>query len=265
MSVKVLDNARLITDAINAFPRGYQVGYFKCRTIGKRYLSEATPADDLVTDLATSLRCTLKDWGAGERGAPALRTDRDFSNALREPEIYSLLTELAGAPLPQLAVALQRRYLSGNPAARAALVSFDSNLLSLLRALGDRLFVANTNVTFPMKAVLLITGFMPALDSRVRMGLQRGGFLGMNKTQYMLLDDAAHADGKKISRLPFLLGQCWTTCEQQLQEGIIKSTFPDLREEPGRVFDVLLFVQADKRNHILVTCDPPDRDWYELQ
>ena len=175
---------------------------------------------------------------------------------------------MARVPLPELTVVQQRRCLSGKPAADAALASFDSNLLSVLRDLGNRLFVGNTNVTFPMKALLLITGFMPALDSeRVRTGLERGDFPGMNRTQYLLPADAAHADGKKITRLPFLLGECWTTCTQQLQEGLANSSFPGLREEPGRVFDILLFMQGDKhkRNPILVTCDPPDRDWYELQ
>jgi hypothetical protein len=116
-----------------------------------------------------------------------------------------------------------------------------------------------------MKALLLITGFMPAFDSQVRMGLQRGGFAGVNKTQYLLPDDADHADGKKISRLPFLLGQCWTACAQQLQEGISASNSPELREEPGRAFDVLLYMQADEASPILVTCDPPSRQWYALK
>jgi len=75
VSVKVRDNAQLITRAINDFPSNYQVGYFKCRAIGRRYLAEATPADDLVTELANSVRCTLKDWGAGKRKAPELQSD----------------------------------------------------------------------------------------------------------------------------------------------------------------------------------------------
>jgi hypothetical protein len=264
--VKVLANAQLITDAINAFPHGYQEDYFKCRAIGRRYLSEATPTDDVVTNLATSLRCSLKKWGAGKRGAPTLRTDREFQNALRKPEIQSSLVELAATPLPELAVVQQRRYKSGTPAARTTLMRFDSNLLFLLRNLSQHLFVGNTNVTFPMKALLLITGFLPALDSeRVRTGLERGGFLGMKKTQYLLPADADHADGKKITRLPFLLGQCWATHVQQLQEGIAKSDFPQLRQEPGRVFDILLFMQGDKHNPILIACVPQDRDWYKLQ
>jgi len=117
-----------------------------------------------------------------------------------------------------------------------------------------------------MKVLLLITGFMPALDSeRVRTGLDRGDFSGMNRTQYLLPADAAHADGKKITRLPFLLGQCWTTYTQQLQDGISNSRFPDLKEEPGRVFDILLFTQANKDSPVLVACDPPDRNWYKLR
>jgi hypothetical protein len=264
--IKLCDSAQLITEAINTFPRSYQAGYFGCRAIGRRYLTEATPTDDLTTELGDRVRSTLKDWGAGERKAPELRSVGEFSNALREAGMHSSLVGLAGVPLPELTVVEKRRCLSGKPATDEALASFDFILLSGLRALSDRLFVGNTNVTFPMKAVLLITGFMPALDSkRVRTGLKRGGFSGMNKTQYLLPDDAAHADGKKITRLPFLLGQCWTTYTQQLQEGLANSGFPGLKEEPGRVFDILLFMQGDDDNPILVTCEPPEGDWYKLR
>jgi hypothetical protein len=46
---------------------------------------------------------------------------------------------------------------------------------------------------------------------------------------------------------------------------VAKSNFPDLRRDPGRVFDILLFMQADKDSPILVTCDAPDIDWYKLR
>jgi hypothetical protein len=264
VSVKVRDDPKLISGAINAFPRDYQVGYSKCRAIGRRYLAEAAPADDLVAELAASVQCTLREWRAGRRKAAELQSDAEFSNTLRDSGIHSRLAALARISLPELGIAEKNRYLSGKPAAQAALAAFDSNLLTILRALGDRLFVGNTNVTFPMKAVLLITGFMPALDSRVRMGLQRSGLSGTNKTQYLLRDDPTHPDCKRITRLPFLLGQCWRNCTPQVQEGVANSDFPDLREDPGRVFDILLFMQAAKDNPILVISDPPDRDWYKL-
>ena len=65
--VKVLDNARTIADTINAFPSVYHDGYFKCRAIAKQYLLDQTTRDHLATDLASAVRYTLEQWGAGKR------------------------------------------------------------------------------------------------------------------------------------------------------------------------------------------------------
>jgi len=262
--VKVLDNAQTIAETINAFPSVYHDGYFKCRAIAKQYFLDRTAGDRLATDLASAVRYTLEQWGAGKREAPGLQPLREFSNALCQPEIRASLAALTGTPLSALTVVRQRRYLNAEPAKYDDLLSLESNLFFALHTLAERLFIENTNVTYPMKAVLLMTGFMPAFDGKVRAGLQRGGFSGMNKTQYLLPASAVHSDGKKISGLPFLLGQCWAMCASQIREGISKSSFPELIQEPGRVFDVLLFMQADKRNTITVTCEPANRVWYDF-
>lgn len=54
--------------------------------------------------------------------------------------------------------------------------------IELLNTLSKRLFVDNRSVTYPMKAHLLLTGYMPALDGRVRAGLGKAGFGGVDKT-----------------------------------------------------------------------------------
>jgi hypothetical protein len=183
---------------------------------------------------------------------------------LRLQMIHHSLAALGGSGLSTLTVAQRRRLLNGRPAAQAELDAFDANLFFALRSPGDHLFFGNTNVTYPMKSILLLTGFMPALDSQVRKGLQRGGFIGMDRTRYLLPYDGNHADGRKIASLPFLLGECWAACSQQLQEGIAESSFPTLGQEPGRIFDVLLFMQSNPRLPVLVTYDPPGLRWYEL-
>ena len=161
-----------------------------------------------------ALRCVLRCWGAGKRGAPNVQDLEEFRNVLDRPEMHFELAALGRASLSVLTVVQRHRYLDGKPAAPEELAAFDSNLLDVLRAVGERLFIANKNLnaTYPMKAVLLVTGFMPAFDSQVRIGLQNGGFRGMNKTQFELPTDADCADGKKVTRLPFLLGDCWATC-----------------------------------------------------
>jgi len=93
---------------------------------------------------------------------------------------------------------------------------------------------------------------------------ERGGLLGMDKTQYLLPADASRIAGKGLTRLPFLLGECWAACVQQIREGVEKSRFPDLVSEPGRIFDVLLFMQADSKSPVLLSCQPPTRSWHSF-
>jgi len=92
--------------------------------------------------------------------------------------------------------------------------------------------------------------------------IERGGFLGMDKTQFLLPTDAAGAGGKKIAGLPFLLGTCWMSCSSVLRNGINSSNHPELLDEPGRVFDILFFMQGNSTEPISVICDPPCREWY---
>lgn len=144
------------------------------------------------------------------------------------------------------------------------LVSFDTTLLGTLHLLASRLFHGCTNVTYPMKVLLLITGLMPALDGNVRGGLHRGGFAGMSTTQFLLADTTQSANGKKLTRLPFLLGQCWSAFLPQFLTGIQHSQYPELVEEPGRVFDILLFMQARTEVPVLSYAGG-NALWYDLQ
>lgn len=263
MPVRVTGQAREIAKAIDNFPAAYHAGFSDVRAIGRRYVAAAAPADDVVAELAQALRGVLGRWGAGKREAPELRGAEEVANVLRHGETHASLASLGRISLSALNSLHGRRYLNGKLVAPEELATFESNLFGALHILGEHLFVRNTNATYPMKAVLLITGFMPAFDSQVRSGLQRGGFLGMDKTQYLLPTDATRADGKKIARLPFLLCECWAACTWQLHKGIENSKYRELLGEPGRVFDVLLFMQANKKNPVLVTYDPPGQSWYD--
>ncbi|HEY2921406.1 MAG TPA: hypothetical protein VGK77_20665 [Candidatus Binatia bacterium] len=65
----------------------------------------------------------------------------------------------------------------------------------------------------------------------------------MNKTQFLLPGNAKMADGKKVARLGFLLAECWHSYSRQIAAGISMSYYPEFINEPGRFFDVLLFMQ----------------------
>jgi hypothetical protein len=145
----------------------------------------------------------------------------------------------------------------------ATLAAFDANLFALLHQLANGLFVGNTNVTYPMKAVLLITGLMPAFDSQVKRGLRRGGFSGVSSAQYFLPGNANGAGWMKISRLPFLLGECWNAHAARIRAEVRRSRYRYLLVEPGRIFDVLLFMQANPANALVVSYRGMPR-WYDL-
>ncbi|MEK7748384.1 MAG: hypothetical protein AAB300_04855, partial [Nitrospirota bacterium] len=201
--------------------------------------------------LAPALRKVLENWGAGSRKAPELQS------------IDASKTTLADSTLHADLVALYRSPLSSTTNHPMLHIAFDFSLFRSLRSLSKGLFHGNTNATYPMKAVLLVIGLMPAFDSQVRCGLQRGGFIGMDKTQYLLPESALQADGKKIAGLPFLLGECWATYAKQFHAGITNSKQGELITEHGRVFDVLLFRQGNPSNPVIVKYQGT-RNWYDL-
>jgi hypothetical protein len=250
-----------LANAINAFSATYHADFFRVRKLGQAYVTAVTPSP-VVTSLALLLREVLVNWGAGMREAPTLQSLSQIENTLAGDQLHTALKVLHSSPITTLTVVKNRRSFISIPTTQAALNAFDNHLFFVLRTLGSGLFRGNTNATYPMKAVLLITGLMPAFDSQVRRGLQRGGFTGMNKTQYLLPDDPHNADGLKIARLPFLLGECWSTYANQISAGIMNSRYPQLLAEPGRFFDAMLFMQGDPDNPVLISYQG-SRRWYD--
>lgn len=67
----------------------------------------------------------------------------------------------------------------------------------------------------------------------------------------------------KVTRLPFLLGHCWAQFGAVLRGGIQNSAHAYLADEPGRVFDVLLFMQGGDGRQ-LFRFQPGPTAWYEI-
>lgn len=265
MRLRVTEDISQIANAINAFPPAYHADFFKVRPIGRKYVGEEHPTEGTALELASSIRSVLGSWGAGRREAPRLRGEQDCSAALLDARLHSGLAKLAQiSNATSLGFDRGLRLVNGVHD-REALADFDATLLLVLRMLSDGLFLANTNVTYPMKALLLISGLMPALDSQVRSGLGNAGFKGVDRTQFLLPPHAGGADAKKLTRLPFVLGQCWVEGSTQFQAGIQQSKFELLLQDPGRAFDVLLFMQAGEGQLPLLTLHLAHGRWYSLQ
>jgi hypothetical protein len=263
MPVDIVGTHEDIVNAINCFSQDYHNNFFTVRALARPYL-DAAPIPATVVPLANSLRDVLIRFGAGERKAPSLRPVNQCIETLSEPGLHATLRYLANMALPSFGIIGQNRAI-GHVVAPAALVEFDTNLFQALRSLASRMFINSTNVTYPMKAVLLITGLMPAFDSNVRHGLKRGGFRGMGQTRFPLPANDDNADWKKISRFPFLLGDCWNTFLPLLNDSIVGSLYPQLISHSGRLFDVLLFMQGKTGYPLVVEFHQPAHgDWYDL-
>ncbi|MGA8138333.1 MAG: IS3 family transposase, partial [Pseudomonas gingeri] len=117
--------------------------------------------------LAQALSTALRNWGACKRRSPILRPVPQIENVLRDnKQLHARLAILGRHNLGAFGLNPQRfRAFDPNASFKDA-GAFDKELLSLLNTLAGLLFFNNTSVTYPMKALLLITGLMPALDSQ---------------------------------------------------------------------------------------------------
>lgn len=238
-----------IRSAINRFNSSYHEDFSRVRKISAAYLTALTTQN--ATALADALRSALMNWGAGARKAPMLHLPSQAAARLCDPNLHAKLVRFDSHQLRGFALSSADKRIFTTEGLYPSAAHFDADLLGVLKMLAEALFVNNTNVTYPMKALLLITGFMPALDSQVRKGLQHAGFQGFSSSRYLLPSDTQKAAGQKLCRLPFSLGQCWEQNKELLTKAVLKSDHPALQFEPGRVFDILLFMQQDPNRKLI--------------
>lgn len=260
MCLFVVEKKQALTDAINSFDASYHADYFSVRGLAKVYLSSSAPTQMDTNALACVLHVVLKRYGAEKQKAPTRRSIAEMEKALLDGEIFRLLQFFSAHSLITIGVDAGVRTSAAN------ILDTDNNLVRVLRLLGERLFTNNTNVTYPMKALMLITGYMPALDSQVKSGLADTGISGINTTQFLLPDSANELRGKKITRLPYILAACYANPVSRaiIDNAIQASQYKSLAAEIGRVFDVLLFMQAKGQRHLLAYESQHVVRWYDL-
>lgn len=266
MCLQMIGNSAEIAKEINTFPSNYHADFSLVRTVAKEYLRhiDTHPSENTTATLAKHLRSVLTKWGAGKRGAPQPCREPAIAALIYDTRLRVDLAKLASTGLPSLSLHMQRRNIVDGAEVTDP-KQFDGILLSVLARLSKELFVGNTNVTYPMKTILLITGLMPAFDSQVRAGLSRAGFVGLKKTQFLLPSSTENnPDGMKLTRLPFVLGHCWATFSSVFNEGIRKSHYPELIQEPGRVFDILFFMQKNTSKQLFEFHQSGFDRWYEI-
>lgn len=266
MYFSITNNAAGLISAINDFNAEYHRDYSRVRAAAADYLSQA-PSTDAARMLASGLLQALKSWGAGKRGAPDCVSVDVAANCLRDANLVQQLQALADAFAYMSLDRGIRQFSAGAPF--SSVESFDASLLDSLNKLADGLLVGNTNVTYPMKALLLLTGLMPAYDSQVKGGLAAAGIAGINKTRYVLprVREVTHPDALKICVMPFYLADCVARSSALLEDAVAGSRYPELSGQYGRLFDILLFMQAGATaDTALIRFSAPTsgQRWYEV-
>ena len=239
-----------VIDAINNFNAGYHEDFRSTRSIAKKYLE-----DDGVkhsNELAASLERSLINFGAGQRQAPKVRKVKQVAEFLGCEENHQCFAVLnkCGSML----------YESGCPVA-----DFGKHLLSIINATSREILDGATNVTYPTKALMLVTGFMPALDSQVRSGLSKTGLRGFGGTTFRMPEGNGSLEARKLIALPIILGEFYRNNSRALKEAVATSEYPYLKDEPGRLLDVMLFMQGKTKGEInpMIQSDRPQvADWY---
>lgn len=226
-----------IIAAIDQFPQSYHADYHRARTAAKRYFSGV---ERPATSLANELTRALENWGAGRRKAPKLAPPAKIEATLRSAR--ENLRLLASIPHSSLSITSERRSICHRAIPSPG--DLDRVLFQCLAAFASGCFIRNTNVTYPMKAVLLLTGLLPALDSKVRRGLRNAGLPGFTRTSIPLPTCPFQRDYMRIGMLPFIVGALWRLHGSKLARCTQLAGRPELSCEPGRLVDILLFTQG---------------------
>lgn len=220
-----------IITAINEFNHKYHQGFFEAIGLARACYLEG---QNQFEPLAHCLSNTLNDWGAGKRKAPHVVDVITLADILADADFGALCHEL----------------LLGSRGVYAGQYSGGQGdqTMKFLNFVAKHMLTGSTAVTYPMKILLLLTGFMPALDGQVKKGLTLAGAPGFATTSYQLVA-SSEVSMQRIQSLPIDLSGLWN---QSLQNAVAASQFPELGDYPGRVFDVLLFMQGKEAAPLLI-------------
>jgi hypothetical protein len=241
--MKVVATHADLVNAFNEFEEEYHRLYAQVRVAAHQYLNTEAPCDELVAALAPLLLGALKEYGAtATRNAPGLAETTAAEQLLRDEELHDDLKFLAnldfrrlsqGAATGGYAQEVQKRF-------NRALVAMETLVLPQ----------DETEITsvYPQKALMLLTGCTPALDSNVRLGIGVAGVKGYSVAP----GRPSELKGKgalKMQSFLVMMGNCWNQDTEILTKAARESRFcndlgPTGQVDVGRLFDVLLFQQG---------------------
>lgn len=234
----------LISNATEHFNKKYHDHYASALRLRKNYFFGAIPVLAHCTPLAQELVRILKAWGAGRRKAPVLESVSAIAIALSNASLHGKLKRLAAVNVANFTMTPAGKAFVAEDHLYTDVKAFDHELGSVLKDIASKFFIGTVNSsTYPMKVLLLITGFIPALDSQVRKGLQNIGMRGFSSP----LNIHKPSDLRKICTLPFVIGHLLNNSAYAslLSRGVARSKHASAMPDIGRQMDVLWFVQAN--------------------
>jgi hypothetical protein len=241
----VLDTttAKELAELLDSFPRHYHRDFSRVRESAKRWLD----VDGAVPkELAELLVAALKSWGAGMRKAPEVRPPIEVTSVLQDEGVVTALRELHRFDLDSLTLDADGRPLVGGRRHLADQERIEGSVFAALRTT-DRLFIGNTSVTYPSKALMLLTGRFIGLDSNVRAGISRADEPGFRETRFPMPADPFDRSARRMYRVLWLTGDWLARHRDVVHDALAHSTAPHrLRDldAPARVVDVMLFMQG---------------------
>lgn len=225
-------SADQIAHAIQVFPATYHADFATTRAAALAWRRGETSN----SQLATRLDRALLSWGAGRRMAPKLGGQTN--------EVLNL--ESVGTVLEEF----ERRALRGVTSVEEAWYDDRPELLVSAVQQLNALFKQNDSVTYPTKALLLLTGHYIGLDSNVRAAIAAAGIPGFRETRFPMPVKLEDRSAQRMTLVLGLAGAWLAEHESVISEALSRSpTGQKLAElsAPARVLDICLFVHGSGR------------------
>jgi len=172
------------------------------------YAADARSIQARADDLADRLMEVLNRWGLNRQlpSLPSLRNKPAIARCLIA--LRDRLRKLAALSTYPPRLHDGERFV---PRMLYTPDELDQEVLSLLIALADGLFVCCSHATYLLKSLLLLTGYTVALDRNVRKGARLAGLEGMNEAlpTENIRASAITDTSLQIVTLPYLVGTAW--------------------------------------------------------
>lgn len=164
-------------------------------------------AEGNYQSLVKKLEKNLYNWGAGQRKAAHPKNSQDIYNALSSKEMRANLKKLkSSSNFLEIKEGMRNINIESKESVKPPFKTIDEygrTLIVTLNLLSDEMMVDNKTMTYPMKILLLLTGFIPALDGQVRSGLKFAGISGLHAPLHMS-NNPGETSAKKYMCASFL-------------------------------------------------------------